>query len=292
MRALLIGASGQLGSELVGPLSTFTELTALRDGDLDITDLDRLREFVREARPNAIVNAAAYTDVDGAEREPIVAMRVNRDAVSCLGELCRDLHAGLVHVSTDFVFDGEAQRPYVETDPTNPLNQYGLSKLEGERVLESVSAPAIVFRTAWVYSLRRKSFVSSILAAARARESLRVVDDQIGNPTFARDLAIAIALVLHGVRGRPFEAISHARGVYHLAGGGAVSRFELARAAIELDPRREEHKVREVVPVPSTEYPLPARRPMRGALDCSKAQAVFGVSLPPWREALARALAG
>src|SRR5262249_27393090 len=147
-------------------------------------------------------------------------------------------HVVLVHYSTDFVFDGRGERPYVETDEPSPLSAYGRSKLLGERLLREQGAPVLIFRTAWVYGLRRKSFVRSILSAAREREVLRVVSDQVGCPTAARDLALATAFILYGARRDPFRELESARGVYHLAGGGYTSRLELARAAMALDPRK------------------------------------------------------
>jgi dTDP-4-dehydrorhamnose reductase len=207
-----------------------------------------------------------------------------------MGEECRRLRAGLVHYSTDFVFDGKATRPYREDDPTAPLGAYGRSKLAGEHALAQAGAPALVLRTAWVYTTWRKSFVSAILRLARERETLRIVVDQVGNPTYAGDLAVATALMLYGIRAHPFEAIDAARDVYHVAGGGQATRYELAQAIIELDPRKQEHKVRAVEPIAASDYPLPAARPAYAPLDCAKLRAGFGIALPAWRDALARAL--
>ena len=291
MRILLLGADGQVGHELRGPLSTFADVTAAGRGT-DLGDLDALQRTLGDAAPQVIVNAAAYTDVDGAEREPGRAYRVNAEAVAVLGEWARAHGAGLVHLSTDFVFDGTLERAYREDDATGPVNVYGRSKLEGERALSALDAPALVVRTAWVWSLRRKSFVSAMLRLARERPGLAVVADQVGNPTFCRDLAVALALVLHRMGERAPEALREARGVYHLAGTGACTRYDLAAAAIALDPKRAEHVVETIAPIATHEYPLPAARPLRTELDCSRFHARFGVALPPWREALARALAG
>ncbi|HEX4445831.1 MAG TPA: sugar nucleotide-binding protein, partial [Polyangiaceae bacterium] len=216
--------------------------------------------------------------------------RINADAVAVLGEECRRLRAGLIHYSTDFVFDGRGARPYREDDATAPLGAYGRSKLAGEQALAKSEAPAVVLRTAWVYSPGRRSFVASILRLARERETLRIVADQSGSPTFAGDLAFATALLVHSVRSDPFGAIDEARGVYHLAGAGVATRFELAQAVIADDPRAQEHRVRLVEPVSSAEYPLPAPRPSYAPLDCDKMKRRFGIALPPWRETLARAL--
>jgi dTDP-4-dehydrorhamnose reductase len=292
MNILLLGSGGQLGAALVGALAPFANVTSLPRAALDVGDPDALRRALRDARPQVVVNASAYTDVDAAEREEERATRVNGDAVALMGEECRQMRAGLVHYSTDFVFDGKATRAYREDDATAPLGAYGRSKRVGERALLEGEAPALVLRTAWVYATWRKSFVSSILRLARERESLRVVADQVGNPTFADDLAVVTALLLHGVRADPFAAIDDARGIYHVAGGGHATRYELAVATLERDPRKHEHKVTKVEPIATSEYPLPAQRPAFAPLDCAKFRGRFGLAMPEWKEALGRALRG
>ena len=290
MKIVLLGSGGQVGVELVGPLGCFANLTTFDRSALDLGDKDGLRRALRTARPSVVVNAAAFTDVDASERDEAHATRVNGEAVAVIGEECRSLRAALVHYSTDFVFDGNASRAYREDDTPAPLGAYGRSKLAGENALLLAAAPALVLRTAWVYSARRRSFVSSILKLARERDTLRVVADQVGSPTFARDLAFATASLLYGVRHDPFGAVDDARGVYHLAGSGTATRLELATAAIASDPRAEEHRVRHVEGVTTADYPLPAPRPAFAPLDCEKIRRRFGIALPPWREALARAL--
>ena len=270
-------------------LPAFASVVGMGRGDLDIADSGSLRAALESVQPQVIVNAAAYNEVDRAETDEDAATAVNGRAVEVLGEEAARRRALLVHYSTDFVFDGTATRPYVETDEPRPLGAYGRSKLAGERALLESDAPAIVFRTAWIYGLRGKSFVRTILRAARERPVLRVVDDQIGCPTAARDLAAATALLLYGARLDPF-ALASARGVYHLAGAGHTSRFELAQAALELDPRKGEHRAREVVPIPSSELSQPARRPAFAPLNCRKARERFGLELMPWRDSLAHVL--
>ncbi len=292
MKILLLGASGQVGHELRGPLSTFADVVACGHAELDLGDLDAVRALVARVGPDVVVNTVAYNEVDRAEADPAGARRLNAEAVAVLGEEAKARGFGLVTFSTDFVFDGESDRPYRETDEPRPLSAYGASKLEGERALAAIDAPALVFRTAWVWSLRRKSFVSAILKLARERDALKVVDDQIGSPTSARDLAVAVALILFDARRDPRAFFAEHRGVHHLAGSGAASRHDLAVAALELDPRRDEHRARTVEPVPSSAFPTPARRPLRAALDCAQARARFGVELPHWRDALGRMLNG
>ncbi|MET0592109.1 MAG: dTDP-4-dehydrorhamnose reductase [Polyangiaceae bacterium] len=289
MRILLLGARGQVGYELLGALAPFAELATSSRADASL-DADRVKPLIEEARPDVIVNATAYTDVDGAEREPDVAHSVNARLVAALGEAAKKKNAALVHISTDFIFDGEKGSPYVETDAPTPLGEYGRSKLAGEKLLTEMDAPAIVLRTAWVYSLRRKSYVTTMLRLAREKEDLGVVTDQIGSPTFCRDLAQAIALILYGARANVVASLREARGIYHLAGTGSVSRYDWTRAILELDPRTSEHRVKALRPILAADFPLPAKRPRATPLDSSKAFATWGVRLPPWRDALARAL--
>jgi dTDP-4-dehydrorhamnose reductase len=291
MKALLIGSGGQVGRALVGALGSIGDVVPLDHAALDVGDLAAVRATVRAHRPDVVINASAYTLVDKAEGDETTATRINGDAVAALGEECKSLRIGLVHYSTDFVFDGKATRPYREDDPTAPLGAYGRSKLAGEKALVEMEAPAVILRTAWVYSVGRPSFVSAILRAAREREALRVVSDQVGNPTFAADLAVATALMLFGVRADAYEGIASLRSIYHLAGRGFTSRYELAKAIVKLDPKKAEHRVKTIEPIASSEYPLAAQRPAHAPLDCSKAKQRLGVELPDWRQALARALA-
>lgn len=290
VKILLLGANGQLGSELRGPLSFVGELIACSREEADLADMSSLQRALDAHSPELIVNAAAYTDVDGAEKDPGAARAVNRDAVAFLGEEAKTRKIALLHYSTDFVFDGKKGAAYDERDTAAPLNIYGQSKREGEEALEELDAPAIILRTAWVYSLRHKSFVTAMLRLAREREELRVVDDQIGSPTFARDLAVASVLLVHGLGGDIFQGFSQRRGIYHLAGRGEVSRYEFARTILDLDPHRSEQRVKAIVPIPSSEYPLPAERPRASALKCAKLEERFGIRLPGWRDSLERAL--
>jgi dTDP-4-dehydrorhamnose reductase len=282
VKILLLGKDGQVGHELARLLPALGEVVALGKDEADFTDLARLRETVRRAAPALIVNAVAYNAVDKAESEPEAALRINAEAVGVLGELARELRGALIHYSTDFVFDGAKGAPYVEEDLTHPLSAYGRSKRAGEIALEDLGAPALVLRTAWVYSLRRKSFVSMMLSFARQKEELSVVTDQVGNPTWCRDLARATSDLVRALGADPHARALETRGIYHAAGVGYCSRFELAEAALELDPRRSEQTVRRLVAVSSAAFPAPAARP--------KLHRVFGVSLKPWREALAEAL--
>lgn len=253
-------------------------------------EIPALRDVLARERPRVVVNATAYNEVDRAESDTAGATAVNRDSVLAMGEYAKQEGAALIHFSTDFVFDGTKGSPYVETDRPNPLSEYGKSKLAGEQALAAIDAPAIVLRTAWVYSLRRKSFVSMIHNLARQKTELKVVRDQIGSPTFCRDLARATAVVLARLGTDPGRKAAEVRGIYHAAGEGACSRYELATAIVELDPNRKEHVVQRIEPATSDAFPAPARRPSNAPLNCDKLAETFGVRLLPWRLALAEAL--
>lgn len=288
MRVLLFGADGQVGHELCGPLATVGELAALRRADCDVTDPVALEGAVRAARPSLIVNATAYNEVDTAEDERELAFAVNERAVRRLGELASDARAGLIHMSTDYVFDGATTTPYTEAQTPKPLGVYAASKLAGERALAEVGAPAIVLRTSWVYS-RRPCFLSKMLALAEERDALAVVDDQVSCPTFARDLAVAIAMIAHEFRHGPHAALTEHQGVYHLAGTGIASRYDLVTEAIARSERPL--RVERVERVAAASFTSKATRPSFSALDCSLAAETFGVRLPHWRDGVRRLLA-
>jgi len=294
MRVLVLGAGEQVGFECAAVLRLTAEVLALTRGQLDITDSDALIAMLQNWQPDVVVNGAAYTNVQEAEAKEAQAHAVNARAVGILGEQAKKRRFGLIHFSTDYVFDGRKDGAYEEGDTPCPLNAYGRTKLEGERALIEADAPALILRTAWVYGMRTHNFVSTILRLARSRPVVSVVTDQRGNPTFCRDLAEAVALLssrLQGQRGG-FEAWRAWRGVYHLAGQGMCSRFELAQAVLSLDPRRSEHLVRHIVPITSPELASSVCRPERVNLNTNLAFERLGIRLPPWRMSLQRALAG
>jgi dTDP-4-dehydrorhamnose reductase len=286
VRILLLGKHGQLGWELQRTLAPLGALTAVDFEDLDLAKPDLLRQKVRELRPETIVNAAAYTDVDKAESESDKALSINSTAPQILAEECKALGSLLVHFSTDYVFDGSKGKPYTEDDPPNPLNVYGVSKLAGERAVQAVDGLHLVLRTAWVYSLRGSGFVTKVLKWVRQHETLRIVDDQISNPTWARMLAEITAQLLS----RGVDPLREHRGLYHLAGSGYTSRFEWAQEILKLDPRSEDLKAKEVLRASTFEIPTPARRPTMSALDCQRFVDVFGLRLPQWKDALRLAM--
>ena len=289
-KILQIGTNGQVGWELLRTCSPLGELIGLDYPAVDLSDSAGLRELVRNTKPDIIINAAAYTNVDKAEIEPELARAINAIGPGVLAEEAKKINAVIVHYSTDYVFDGTKGSPYLETDVTNPLNVYGKTKLEGEQAVQTVGGAYLVLRTSWVYSMRQGGFVSKVLQWSRQQEVLRVVDDQISSPTWARMLAAATALALAQGRDDPAGYISEKAGLYHIAGSGACSRYEWAKAILELDPKKSEHKVQQLLPAKSSQFPTPAERPLVSVLDCGKFAQVFGLRLPAWRESLQLAM--
>ena len=284
MTLLLLGPNGQVGQALREVLAG-QELVALDragQGGLrgDLEDPDALVEAVRTLRPRVIVNAAAYTDVDGAERERERAFAVNARAPAVLAEAARAVGARLIHYSTDYVFDGTGERPWREDDPTGPINAYGESKLAGEQAVRETLDDHLILRVSWVYHERGKNFVRTVLRLAQERDHLRIVADQIGAPTPARLIARVTARLID----RP-----EARGTYHLAPQGETSWHGIAHVVAET-ARRQGAKLRldpeAIEAIPSEDYPTPAARPRNSRLDTRRLQALLGEPLPPWRPAV------
>jgi dTDP-4-dehydrorhamnose reductase len=277
-RILLFGKDGQLGRSLGQALAGCGEIIALGRDEADFAESEAVRTAVRDVRPEVIVNAAAYTAVDKAEREPELAMRINAVSVGVLGEAAAEVGARVIHYSTDYVFDGEKPAPYLEQDATRPLNVYGASKLAGENVLLGSGAQVLVLRTSWVYAATGHNFVQTMLRLGREKDELRVVDDQAGAPTSADDLAAATAAIL--------EKWQQQRGIYHATAQGEVSWAGFAREIFAQAGMQVK-----VTPIPSKAYPTPAKRPRNSRLDCGKLAREFGVVLPDWRDGLRRVLA-
>jgi dTDP-4-dehydrorhamnose reductase len=324
VRILLFGKNGQLGWELQRTLALLGQVVALDYPQVDLAKPESIVTVIREAQPDIIVNAAAYTAVDRAESEPQLAMAINSAAPGVIAETALAQGAALIHYSTDYVFDGAKGAPYTEDDLPNPLGVYGSSKLAGERAIEQVGGAYLILRTSWLYSLRGDSFVNKVLSWARQNPRVRVVSDQIGNPTWARMLAEITAQVLairysQSAIGRSLFAapnsrfiirnLAHAeplnlepenpdflawlrerRGIYHLAGSGYTNRLEWARAIIRYDPHPEEQIVHEILPALTSDFPTPARRPLFSALDCKRFTNTFGLALSHWEAALQLAM--
>ncbi len=289
MRILLLGNTGQLGWELQRTLATLGPVRGLDYPEIDLTDEGSVPALLRNLRPEVVVNAAAYTAVDRAESERETAFALNASAPRLLAEEAARVGALLIHYSTDYVFDGMKGAPYTEEDSPAPLNVYGESKLAGEKAVLEAGGAALVFRTAWVYSLRRPSFVTKVLNWAQKNPRLRIVDDQVSNPTWARALAEASAQVLAQAlaAGDAYAWVRERAGLYHLAGSGYASRLAWAREIISLGGLENPPLVEAAK---SVEFPTPAQRPLFSALDCSKFETTFGLRLPPWREVLRLAM--
>jgi len=284
MKILLTGADGQVGYELLRCLQGLGEVHAFNRSCLDLADLDRVRDCVRTLRPDLIVNAAAYTAVDRAEREPELALRINAQAPGVMALQAREVGAALVHFSTDYVFGGDKDAPYVEGDPTGPLNVYGETKMLGEQAIIASGAPYLILRTGWVYGMRGHNFLRTMLALAARQSEVRVVDDQVGAPTWSRTVAQTTAHILvQASMGGP-TWWSEQRGTYHLAAGGETSWAGFAQAIME-----ETRSDCRVVPIASSEYVTAARRPMNSRLNTTRLTSRF-CRLPAWRDALALCL--
>lgn len=279
---LVTGANGQLGFELVRLLAPHGDVVATDRARLDLADPDAIVAAVRGARPALIVNAAAYTAVDRAEKEPALAHAINGRAPGILAEEAKRLGALLIHYSTDYVFDGERRTPYPEDAPAAPRNVYGASKLDGERAIAATGAHALVFRTSWVYGLRGANFLLTIRRLAAQRDELRIVADQIGVPNWCRELAQATARIVGAGLGAAIER----GGLYHLCAHGEASWHEFACAILAGAPAPR------IVAITTAEYPTPARRPAYGVLATTRFEATFGFALPDWHDSLARCLAG
>ncbi len=290
IRLLLIGKNGQLGWELQRTLATLGDLTAIDYPEIDLEQVETIRDLFHRYDPQVVINASAYTKVDLAEAESDKVWKINALAPGMLAEEACRYKAALIHYSTDYVFDGGKTDPYIETDTPNPLNHYGRSKLEGERLVQAAGGAFLILRTSWVYSLRKGGFVNKVLEWARQQEKLRIVDDQVASPTWARALAQATAqLLAQGFHDLPGYLAGKA-GLYHLAGNGFTSRYEWANRILELDPRREEQTVRTLLPAATADFPTDAQRPLFSALNCDLFTKTFGFQLPSWEEALGLAM--
>jgi dTDP-4-dehydrorhamnose reductase len=295
-KILLTGVTGQVGGELQQTLASLGEVIAPKREQLDLADTTNdfraLRAAIRSLQPRWIVNPAAYTAVDKAESESDLAYAVNRYAVRAIGEEAQRVSACVIHFSTDYVFSGEGTTPYKETDPTYPVSVYGASKLAGEQALAAVGAPYLIFRTSWVYGATGKNFLRTILKYASERESLRIVADQHGAPTWSRDLALMTAAVIRRCESEAVstslpEAVRKASGIYHAADASETTWHGFASEAIRLEKERDPAaRFATIEPIPTSQYPTPARRPANSRLDCSKLARRFDWLMPDWRHSL------
>jgi dTDP-4-dehydrorhamnose reductase len=273
MRVLVFGASGMLGKDLLTAFSA-DDITGLSSIDADLRDARQVLSVTQNARPDSIVLSAAYTDVDGCEKDPTRAFAVNRDGAAHVALAAAQTGSRLIFISSDYVFDGEQRTPYEIEDPHNPINVYGRSKAEAESRLLELAPDCCIVRTSWLFGVGGKCFPDTILKLARTQPELRVVDDQIGCPTYTFDLAGAIAGL----------ARKQASGIVHVTNGGSCSWFEFARAILAATSPQTT-----IIPVPTAEFPRPAKRPAYSVLSGRSLQQL-GIRLPDWRDALARYL--
>jgi len=285
LELLQFGRSGQLGGELATALANKADIraTILDRSDADFTDPARIGQAVLDARkPDIVINAVAYTAVDRAEQDEALAYRVNAEAVEAMARACGIRGIPLIHVSTDYVYDGAKADPYLESDPTGPINAYGRTKLAGEDLIRQHLPQHVILRSSWIYSARGQNFLKTMLRLGRERDTVRVVDDQHGAPTAAPDLAAAIVTIARHIAGG-----SSAFGTYHYANAGEASWCDFAGEIF-----RQAQRPARAVPISTDEYPTPARRPANSRLDTGKISRTFGIHPPAWQTSLAAVLTG
>ncbi len=275
-KILVTGANGQLGNEcrILAEAIADAEFVFTDVAELSITDSKAVEEIFSKNKFDYCINAAAYTAVDLAETEPELAQLINATAVGYLAEACQKHHCKLIHISTDYVFDGQNENGYHVEDATGPMNVYGQTKLEGEQLALSINSETIVIRTSWVYSYYGKNFVKTMMKLMQERETLNVVSDQIGKPTYAADLAAAIFQII-------FSESAFVPGMYHYANQGVISWYEFAQAIKEIGGY-----ACAVHPIPSSAYPVPAKRPHYSILHTDKIEHTFNIVIPHWKASL------
>jgi dTDP-4-dehydrorhamnose reductase len=277
MKVLVFGARGMLGKDLVPALSVKHQVLARDIEDLDIADQQRVQKEIETLRPQVVVNAAAYTDVDGCEAKRELAFSVNAEGARNIAAGCAASNARMIHLSTDYVFDGTSPAPYREEDPPNPLNVYGASKLQGERQIREVLENHLIIRTAWLFGRHGKNFVDTILRLAAQQEELRVVNDQRGAPTFTKDLSWAIEKLLE----------KEAKGILHITNSGSCTWYEFARQILQ--EKNMDHV--SIIPISSAALTRPAKRPANSVLDCHRFENLVGQKMRTWEETLKEYLA-
>ena len=283
MKTLLTGAGGQVGWEIVRRAAAHhISLEGFPRNELDITNPDSILRVMKVVRPDLVINAAAYTKVDLAESEPDTASRVNRTGPGLLAQCCGDAGIPMIHISTDYVFDGRNKTPYLESEPLSPLGIYGRTKADGEAEVRRKLPRHLIMRTAWVYGVHGSNFVKTMLKLGRERDHLRVVDDQLGCPTAASDIADAILTLAQKIS----DGTEISWGTYHYCGEGIVSWYRFAVEIFHIAQQRGYPFSPEIEPIPSSEFPTPVRRPSFSALDCTRIKDTFRIHPRPWRESL------
>jgi dTDP-4-dehydrorhamnose reductase len=285
-RILIVGNAGQVGVELRRSFAGFGEVIGVDREGVDLAQSDQVRALVRRVQPEIILNAAAYTAVDRAESERELAHAINADAPRIMAEEALRSNALLVHYSTDYVFDGEKPSPWTEEDAPAPLNAYGATKLAGEEAILQTGGRVLIFRTSWVYGPHGSNFLLTMLRLARQRDSLSIVDDQVGSPTTSIELARATYQIVSGVSSGQFGATQDWAGLYHMTCSGSTSWCGFAQAIFARAGKLLEGKVPVVTPITSADYPTPTKRPRNSVLSNAKLKARFGVELAQWETAL------
>lgn len=300
---LLTGKTGQIGSRLYPLLANLGEVVAPDRHELDLSNADSIRRRVRDLRPNLIVNAAAYTAVDAAESDESTAYEINAGAPAAFAEEAKKIGAGLIHYSTDYVFDGQKRTPYTESDATDPINAYGRTKLAGEQAVRDSEVPHLILRTSWVYATQGKNFLLTVLRLAGERNELRIVRDQVGSPTCADEVAAATTKVLTFIQQRTQDlaALSEFSGTYHMTASGETTWYDFAKAILEETRALSQNPswlaaatngrkliAEHVLPVSSEEFASPTARPSYSVLSNLHLREKFAVSLPDWRDQLQR----
>lgn len=284
-KILQIGTRGQLGWELLRTCAPLGEVLALDCPEVDLSDSAGLRELVRSFKPDIIINAAAYTNVDKAESEPELARAINAIGPGVLAEEAKKIGAVLVHYSTDYVFDGTKGSPYVETDQPNPLSVYGHTKLEGEEIINASDCSHLILRSSWIYS-KRSGFVAKVTEWARTQKTIRIVDDQISSPTPARLMAEITASLVSKIENNTENWMQEHQGIYHCACKGYCSRYEWAKEVLRLKSNSQELIGQQLLPASTNEFSTPAQRPLMSCLEISKFETVFEMKIPHWLKAL------
>ena len=279
MRLAVTGKNGQVVSALQALAGHGLEIVALGRPELDLARPDTVFKALREAKPDVVVSAAAYTAVDKAESEPDIAFAVNRDGAEAVARAANDIGVPVIHISTDYVFDGTKTTAYVENDPTGPASVYGRSKLEGEHAVSENTKNYAILRTAWVYSEYGSNFVKTMLRLSESRDEVNVVADQFGCPTSANDIAVAIVSIARKLATDPAP---HLRGVFHMSGTGETNWAGFAKQIFEFSAENGGKSIG-VNDITTAQYPTPARRPANSRLDCSKLEEVYGIRLPEWQ---------
>jgi dTDP-4-dehydrorhamnose reductase len=289
-KILIFGQLGQVGWELRHKLACLGQVVSVGREKIDFSKPDSIREVIRAVGPSAIVNAAAYTAVDKAETDLEPAWAINATAPGVIAEEAKRLGSPLVHYSTDYVYDGSKLGAWVETDVPNPLNAYGKSKLAGDEAIQAVGGDYLILRTSWVYGARGSNFLITILRLAKERPELRIVDDQKGGPTSSECIAQATANILAQVLSPAGGGLAGRGGVYHLTNAGETTWFGFAKAFLQKPGAGSGNATPRLIPIPSSEYPVPAKRPSNSVLSCERLSGTFGVRMPTWEDALAMVL--